>query len=123
MQRYRRYHSLTRSSSRKSVALLHLFNRLAEYTLNRLQVGMRMRRRQETRISFLNMDTLLAHRVVQQTSQACIVVERKVKPRSEVVNPARNTAFHKEIIERIRNLGCLLVQVTLELRSGRLQMI
>jgi hypothetical protein len=86
-------------SAWEHITLLHLLNRLAEHGLDRFQVCIRMGRRKKAGIPFLNMNTLFAHRVVKQTTKSCIIMERKVKPGREVMDPARYTTFKKETIE------------------------
>src|ERR1700722_1313232 len=107
----------------QSVAPLHLLHRLAEHGFDPLQIFIRGCRGEETGIPLLNMNSLLTHRVVQQTAQPGIAMEGEVKPRSEVMNTAWDTAFNEEIIEPRRQLGSLSIQLKLKLRPSSLQMI
>src|ERR1700742_4355821 len=50
-------------------------------------------------------------------------MEGEIKPRSEVMNTARDTAFNEEIIKPRRQLSGLAVQITLKLRPSSLQMV
>src|SRR5580698_8949814 len=112
-----------RTAVRKSVALLHFFNCLAEYSLDCLKVRLGVRRSQEAGIALLNMNSLLAHRVVKQTGETCIAMKGEIKPRGKVMNPAWHSPFYKESIERCRHLRSLLVQAELKLRAFGLQMV
>src|ERR1700733_2499846 len=114
---------IVRVAAGKRVALLHLFNRLAEYSHDCLKVRLGVCRSQKAGIALLNMNPLLAHRVVKQTGETCIAIEGEIKPGCEVMNPAWNTPFYKEIIERCSHLHGLLVQAELKLRTGGLQVV
>ena len=85
--------------AREYAGLLHLYDRLSERLFHRGQVRVRVRRGQEARIAFLNMDSPGPHRVIEETAQPRLMRKRKVEPGCEVMHPRRHTTLHEESVQ------------------------